>query len=248
MTEDSRPDRYSSWARPVSKLATADLPAGAVNLNVSGRQVVGPLQGFGQLWQKSYQVRLSGAGVSPVEVVRVWKASFPSFWPQGNKFYGPLTGIQPGEVAVLNLAGPAGISGPGGVPVISTGVLVIYADDESFSFMTPQGHMFAAIITFSAYDDEGTVAQVQALVRANDPLYELAFRLGFGHTMEDEFWQQTLRNLAAHFGVKGQVGQKVTLVDSRVQWSQAKNIWHNAAIRTALYMPVALVGRLFKRR
>ncbi|HSF80893.1 MAG TPA: hypothetical protein VLA49_06645 [Anaerolineales bacterium] len=248
MTEDSRPNRNSSWARPVSKLATADLPAGAVNLNVSGRQVVGPLQGFGQLWQKSYQVRLSGAGVSPVEVVRVWKANFPSFWPQGNKFYGPLTGIQPGEVAVLNLAGPAGISGPGGVPVISTGVLVIYADDESFSFMTPQGHMFAAIITFSAYDDEGTVAQVQALVRANDPLYELAFRLGFGHTMEDEFWQQTLRNLAAHFGVKGQVGQKVTLVDSRVQWSQAKNIWHNAAIRTALYMPVVLVRRLFKRR
>ena len=28
--------------------------------------------------------------------------------------------------------------------------MVIYADDESFSFMTPQGHMFAGMITFSA--------------------------------------------------------------------------------------------------
>jgi len=248
MDEENHLDRSSSWARPVSRLATADLPAGAVNLNVAGRRVVGPLQGFGQLWQKTYQVRLSGANIAPVQVIRVWKENFPDFWPQGNKFYAPLTGIKPGEVAVLNLAGPGGLSGPGGVPVISTGVLVIYADDESFSFMTPQGHMFAAIITFSAYDDEGTVAQVQALIRANDPLYELTFRLGFGHRMEDEFWRQTLVNLAAHFSVRGQVQQKVTLVDTRVQWSRAKNIWHNAAIRTAFYMPVALAHRIFKGR
>ena len=248
MDEQNRLDRNSSWARPVSRLATADLPPGAVNLNVAGRQVVGPLQGFGQLWQKTYQARLSGADATPAQVIRVWKENFPSFWPPGNKFYTPLTGIQPGEVAVLNLAGPGGLSGPGGVPMISTGVLVIYADDESFSFMTPQGHMFAAIITFSAYDDDGAVAQVQALIRANDPLYELAFRLGFGHRMEDEFWRQTLVNLAAHFGVNGQVQQKVTLVDARVQWSQAGNIWHNAAIRTALYMPVALARRVFRRR
>ena len=47
---------------------------------------------------------------------------------------------------------------------LSTGVRVIYADDESFSFMTPQGHMFAGMITFSAFDDDGvTVIQIQAL-------------------------------------------------------------------------------------
>jgi len=248
MGEDLRDDRSSSWAKPVSRLAKANLPEGAVNLNVAGRQVVGPLQGFGQLWQKTYHVRLGAADVTPVQVISAWKENFPSFWPPGNQFFGPLTGIKPGEVAVLNLAGPGGVSGPSGVPVISTGVLVIYADEESFSFMTPQGHMFAAIITFSAYDDDGTVAQVQALVRASDPLYELTFRLGFGHKMEDDFWHQTLENLAAHFGVKGQVGQKVTLVDPRVQWSEARNIWHNAAIRTAIYMPVAMVRKLFRRR
>ena len=60
---------------------------------------------------------------------------------------------------------------PGGM-TLSTGVRVIYADEESFSFMTPAGHMFAGIITFSAYDDAGdTVIQIQALIRASDPLF-----------------------------------------------------------------------------
>ena len=50
---------------------------------------------------------------------------------------------------------------------LSTGVLVIYADDESFTLMTPQGHMFAGWITFSAYEEDGgTVAQAHVLMRA----------------------------------------------------------------------------------
>ena len=226
----------------------SDTPAGAVNLNVDGRKLTGPLNGFGQLWQKTYKVRLSGAQVPPAEVIRVWKADFPSFWPKGNQFYGSLTGIQPGEVALLNLAGPLGGSVPGGLPLISTGIMVIYSDEVSFSFMTPQGHMFAAMITFSADDDEGvTVAQVQALVRASDPFYELSFRLGFGHRAEDAFWRETLENLSRRFGVQGQVQQQVSCVDTRMQWSEARNIWHNAAIRTALYTPVASFRKLFLR-
>jgi hypothetical protein len=240
--------REGSWAAPVSRLKLADAPAGAVNLNVDGRQLTGPLKGFGQLWQKTYTVRLSGSAVEPAEVIRVWKADFSSFWPKGNTFYPSLTGIQPGEVALLNLAGPGGVTAPGGLPLISTGILVIYVDDVSFSFMTPQGHMFSALITFSADEDQGVpVAQIQALVRASDPLYELTFRLGIGHRTEDTFWRQTLENLAGRFGVQGQVQQQVTCVDTRVQWSEAKNIWHNAAMRTALYTPVAMVRKIFPR-
>jgi hypothetical protein len=37
-----------------------------------------------------------------------------------------------------------------GAPVVSTGVLVLYADDTSFSFISPEGHMFVGMITFSA--------------------------------------------------------------------------------------------------
>jgi len=252
-TDDSKepgatPSRQAAWATPVSRLKLSAAPAGAVNLNVDGRQLTGPLKGFGQLWQKTYKVRLSGAAVMPAEVIQVWKAEFPSFWPEGNHFYASLTGIRPGEVALLNLAGPGGMTAPGGLPVISTGVMVIYSDDESFSFMTPQGHMFAAMITFSADEDDGvTVVQVQALVRASDPIYELAFRLGFGHRTEDAFWRQTLENLSRRFGVQGQVQQEVICVDTRVQWSEARNIWHNAAIRTALYTPVAMLRRAFRR-
>ncbi len=245
---DTTQPRQATWAPPVSRLKMSATPAGAVNLNVDGRQLTGPLKGFGQLWQKTYKVRLSGASVTPAEVIKVWKADFPSFWPEGNHFYASLTGIQPGEVALLNLAGPGGLTAPGGLPMISTGVMVIYSDDVSFSFMTPQGHMFAAMITFSADDDDGiTVLQVQALVRASDPIYELVFRLGFGHPTEDAFWRQTLENLSRRFGVQGQVQQEVICVDSRVQWPEARNIWHNAAIRTALYMPVAILRRAFQR-
>lgn len=233
----------SNWAQPVNRLKVGDLPAGAINLNVEGKQLTGPIRGFGQMWQKTYSVRLSGAAAMPAEVIKVWKAEFPNFWPKGNRFYAPLTSIAPGEVAVLNL------SVPGGPPVtaVSTGIMVIYADDVSFSFMTPEGHMLAGMITFSAHEEDGgVVAQAQALIRAMDPLIELMFRIGMG-SAEDDFWFSTLRSLATRFGVNGNPQLRTTLVDPRVQWSEAKNIWHNSVIRTALYMPAALVKRAFKR-
>ena len=114
--------------------------------------------------------------------------------------------------------------------------MVDYADDESFSFMTPQGHMFAGMITFSAFEENGsTMVQIQALVRASDPIFELTFRLGLGHKTEDEFWQQTLESLAAYYGIKGVVHQSVVCVDPKVQWPEARNVWHNAAMRTGIY-------------
>ncbi len=233
----------SNWARPMDKLTVHDMPAGAINLNVEGRRLTGPLQGFGQLWQKTYRIRLEGTDIKPAVVIREWRQHFADFWPKGNRFYGPLTGVEPGEVAVLNLSLPGGAR-------LSTGIRVIYADEESFSFMTPQGHMFAGMITFSAIADEDdvTVVQIQALIRASDPVYEAGFRLGIGHRMEDKFWHGTLQNLAAHLGATSHgVIQTNVCVDKKMQWSEARNIWHNAAIRTALYMPVHLVRRAFGR-
>ena len=68
-----------------------------------------------------------------------------------------------------------------------------------------------------------------------------------GFKMEDAFWHRTLESLAKHFGVTGQVQMTATCVDPRLQWSQAKNIWHNAAIRTGIYTtmaPLRWVGSL----
>jgi hypothetical protein len=226
------------WARPVERLTVGALPPGAINLNVAGRRLVGLHEGFGPLWLKTYTVRLAGAQVRPDELIRTWKERFTEFWPEGNRLYLPPPGIVPNGVGVLNL------SLPGGMKLV-TGILVVYVDDVSFSFMPPQGHTFAGIITFSAHEEqETTVAQVQVLIRAYDPLYELTFRLGFGHKAEDQQWHHTLKSLAARFGVDGHVDQRVIALDHRIQWSQAKNIWYNAAIRTTLHTPVRWVRSL----
>ena len=176
--------------------------------------------------------------------IKTWKENFPRFWPKGNHFNAPLTGIAPGEVALLNLSMPVGMR-------LSTGVMVLYADDESFTLMTPQGHMFAGWITFSSYeDDDCTIAQSQVLIRANDPMYEIGFRLG-GHAKEDRFWQDTLTSLAEYFGVEAPVQTQKVCVDPKLQWSQAKNIWHNSAIRTMLYTlstPLRWVGQSLRRK
>ena len=105
MTTSHKPDRgkrrdQESWAKPVESLKVDHAPTGAVNLNVEGRQVVGPLQGFGQLWQKTYWVRLSGLETTPTGVISDWKENFSSFWPEGGRFYAPVSGIAPGEVAL----------------------------------------------------------------------------------------------------------------------------------------------------
>src|SRR5438874_13630292 len=105
---DNEPQDAAYWAR-ISLFQVTRVPTGALNLNVEGRRVVGPLQGFGQMWQKTYRVRLKGAIIQPQEVIKTWKEHFPRFWPAGNRFYGPLTGIAPGEVAILNLSMPGGM-------------------------------------------------------------------------------------------------------------------------------------------
>jgi hypothetical protein len=232
------------WSPTVSKLEVGELPSEAVNRNVQGRRVTSPIQGFGKMWQKTYRVTIPGADVSPQRVIATWKEKFPEFWPKGNNFYGPITGIAPGDVAVLNLT-------MGGLK-LSTGVLVMYADDESFTLMTPEGHMFAGWITFSAYEDpEGTVAQAQVLMRASDPLYEVGLTLG-GHKKEDKFWESTLTSLATYFGAwEPTIDTQMTCVDKKRQWSSARNVRNNSAIRSSAYMagaPFRAAAKPFKKK
>jgi hypothetical protein len=232
-----------SWAKPVQRLEVAGVQPGSSAINVSGRRPTSPIQGFGRMWQKTYRVRLLGADVTPQQVIAVWKRDFPSFWPRNNRFFAPLAGIQPGEVAVLDLGMPGGMK-------LSTGVLVMYADDESFTLMTPQGHMFSGWITFSSFEQGGvTTAQAQVLMRASDPLYEMGMTFG-GHRQEDRHWEHTLRSLAEAFGVEGNVSSETVCVDRTRQWSKAGNVWHNSGIRSGIHMataPARLAARPFKR-
>lgn len=233
------------WAK-TGTLRAVGAPAGALDLNVEGRRALGPLQGFGQLWQKTFRLRLEGLSASPAEVIRVWKENFPKFWPKWEHYYLPAAGINPGEVALLNFTIPS--DSPVGLPV-ATGVLVIYSDDESFTFMTPPGHMFAGWNTFSAYtaDDGCTVAQIQLQVRANDFAYELGFRLGANRS-ETNLWRNALIALGAHFSIEGTVESEVVCIDPRIQWSRFWNIWQNAAIRTFFYRLLTPVHLLRRRK
>ena len=230
----------TNWAKKVSTLNVSEVPEGAVAINVEGKRLAGPIQGFGKMWQKTYQVRLPCERVSATDLIATWKQRFPEFWPEGNRFYGPLTGIAPGDVALLNLAMP-------GKMKLSTGVMVLYADDESFTLMTPEGHMFAGWITFSAVElGDDTVAQAQVLMRASDPIFEMGLVMG-GHKQEDRFWEATLTRLAAAFGHEAEVEAQVTCVDRRRQWSKWSNVWHSAAIRSTIYT-AGTPGRALKRR
>jgi hypothetical protein len=101
--------------------------------------------------------------------------------------------------------------------------------------MTPQGHMFAGWITFSAERaNDATMVQAQVLMRANDPLYEVAMACG-GHRKEDKFWAATLTALGQRLGVQDpNVESSTTCVDSRRQWRHARNVWHNSMVRSVM--------------
>lgn len=226
--EEPQPRDATHWARYVKTLE------GTAGPNVEGRRVVGPLQGFGKMWQKTYRVRLEGASAPPAEVVEAWRARFPELSGFGEKgFRVPAGGLVPGAVALL-----------GGL----SGVMVLYSDEESFTYMTPEGHPFSGWITFSAHTDEDatTVAQAHLLIRANDPLYEFMMPLGL-HRLEDRTWQRTLRNVAAHFGAASEVETRIVCVDPKRQWRCYKNIGHNALILSALHV-ITTPLRWIKRR
>lgn len=232
------------WAPLVSKLRVPDMPAEATNLNVAGRRVVGPVEGFGQMWQKTYRLRLDGASTTPTQAIEVLKDNFPSFQPHENRFYASAAGIQPGEVVLINSSTPGG--------PVATGVLVLYADDESFTLMTPQGHPESGWVTFSAFEEDGyTITQIQGLARASDPVYEMAFRL-LGSKVQERIWRHVLGSMATHLGVEAAVDVQKACIDARLQWSEVGNLWHNAQVRTLLYVvvtwPFRSIGRLFRRK
>ena len=47
----------ANWAHPVDRLSAAGVEGAPVD-SVSGKRLSGPLQGFGQLWQKTFRVPL----------------------------------------------------------------------------------------------------------------------------------------------------------------------------------------------
>jgi hypothetical protein len=225
------PRDAGNWAANVERLHVAD-DEREFGYNIEGKRVAGPMQGFGRLWQRTYSADL-GTAVTPERLVANWRAHFGDYWPSTGRWHGAVSSIRPGDVAPFNASG------------IVTGVMVLYADDTSFSFLTPEGHMFASMITFSGEStaDGGTRAQIRMLLRTSDPLWEAAWPIA--RRAEDVFWPGTLGNLATDHGVSDAVIVSETLLlDRRRMWKNWSNVWHNAGIRTAWHT----VTSPFRRR
>ncbi len=246
-SEDKPPSRQSStsanWARPDMKLVFEDSPPSAINANLAGLRPVGPLDGFGRLWEEVYELRLEGLEIGPRQVMDTFKRTFPKLHPPHTRCYLTPSGVQPGESMLIN-ASNRGLT-------IATGNLVSYASDDSFALMTTEGHPQAGWVTLSAYRQNGwIVCQVHSLARANDPLYEIFFRFGGAALIQEHIWSHVLTSLASQLGVEGHVQVEKTKLDPSLQWSQAGQIRHNAQIKTLVYLaltPARRLKRLFKR-
>ena len=228
----------AGWAKSVDRLSLSDIPQGTMNINVEGRRLSAPVNGFGRLWEKRYRLHLAETDLYPRQIIAIWRSEFADFWPKGNHlFTAGKAPVTPGTAALLNLNLPGGL-------VLATGLMIIYTDDTSFGFMTAEGHILSGWITFSSFrSPAGMVIQVHPVFRASDPLMELGLRLGAA-SQEDHFWQETLRNLARRLGTHGDVAQQNLLIDPHVQFNRLTNLRHNAAIRSSLYMPVYLLKKI----
>ena len=213
-----------------------------MNINVQGRLPTGPVKGFGRLWDKRYRLRIESGAPDPREIVSLWKAEFPDFWPGGNRFF-PANGaaIAPGTVAVLNLRLPGGL-------VVATGLMVLYVSDTSFSFISIQGHIISGWITFSSFrEGTATIMQVHPLFRPSDPLMELSLpprRRRAGRPV-----------LASDAGQPGRAarrprGNRAARCSSGCLASSgasAGNIGLSAPIRSSFYMPFHVLKKALRR-
>lgn len=224
---ESAPANLNCWSPYIKKLRVSGMPTGIINLNVGGRRAAGPIQGFGQLWEKTYKLHLIDVKLSPEQIIEIMKTNFPGFQPSQNRFYPSEKGIKPGEIILINASTPGG--------QIATGVLVLYADEHSFTFITPQGHPEAGWVTFTAFRENGsTMMQIQGLARASDPVYEVAFRLA-GSSLQQQIWTHVLESLAKHVGSSAMVQFNKQCLDYLLQWSRLFNIFQNAQISSMLY-------------
>ncbi len=213
----------------ISALISEPLPREALSVNVEGRRVTGPDDGFGKLWHKQFWIRLEGATVTPSELIEVWNAKYTEFWPKGSHLYQPPDGLDEGDVAAADLAMIGGTR-------VGTGIVVTDVSDTSFTFATLEGHTLSGTITFSGKDDAGvTVAHVDVVMRAADPIYEIGMPLG-GHHHENKFWEASLVALARHFGVESEPKSQIECLDTGRKWRNTTNVVHNAFLHTAFYL------------
>jgi anti-anti-sigma regulatory factor len=223
------------WAKPVYLLQVPPMPREANNLNVDGRRTESPVSGFGQLWEKIYRLKIDKNQASAKDVITAFKKNFINFQPPFNRFYATAAGIAPGEIVLINSMTPGG--------PVATGVMIVHCDDNSFTFITPQGHPECGLVSFSAHEENGhTIAQILGLARASDPIFEAAFRM-VGSKIQVRIWNHVLTSLALHLGVRPDISVQQRCVDPKLNWSKMFNARYNAQILTLMNEPFRWFGK-----
>jgi hypothetical protein len=112
------------------------------------------------------------------------------------------------------------------------GVTVLHTGAESVTVSTLPTAPLACWITVSA-ERAGplTDVRVQILMRARDPLSELAFALG-GYRRQDRLWIAALTALAGDLALpEPAVVIRGVCLDSRHQWRNTRNVCHGPVLR-----------------
>jgi hypothetical protein len=191
-----------------------------------------PGEGFGQLWHKRYQVAV--ASDDPIAVMETWKRDFDAILPGRSRLRAPPRGLDARGAGTVKMELVPGAT-------LSAGIVVTRSSPHSLTLVSSPGHVFAgrnALSVRRSVHPGRCIATVDLVLRASDPLSELALRLG-GHRREDRFWRKTLENLAARFGPVGPVARRLDLLDPGLRWRNAANLRFSA--------PVQLVRRLLHR-
>ena len=227
------------WSTLKSKLIVSDNRPNAININVNNRTVLGPLQGFGSVLEKEYKLQIPNSQLSAQELMSKFRSSFITLQPPQNVFYPSSKGIEAGETVLIDSSTPGG--------VVSTGVHILFSDDVSFSFITPQGHPEAGWITFSASEkDEKIEIKIRGLASASDPFFELAFRLA-GSKFQERIWKTVLANMAKSINVDDNIILTKKIIDKKLHWKAVRNLWFNAQLRSLPYNVPYYLKKLFNK-
>jgi hypothetical protein len=214
----------AGWAPLVERIKVTEKPEGAMLRNMDNRRLQPQINVFGKMWQKTFWLMIDKPELTPKDVITKLMQNFVVFQIPENFFYPTSKGLSPGALVFIDSKTPGGI--------VSTGIYVLYVDDTSFTYITPQGHPEAGWITFSAREqDEKIRLQIQGLVRAADPFYELAYAIA-GQAFQEKIWLNVLTQMAKHLAIEDN-GQMVKYKPAdNWQCCRAGNIWYNAQIRT----------------
>jgi anti-anti-sigma factor len=215
------------WAPYIERIGVTERPEGAMIKNMDNRRLQPQISGFGRMWQKTFWLMIDKPELTPKDVITKLMQNFVVFQIPENFFYPTSKGLSPGALVFIDSKTPGGI--------VSTGIYVLYVDDTSFTYITPQGHPEAGWITFRAKEQEGKIRlQIQGLVRASDPFYEIAYAIA-GQAFQEKIWLNVLTQMAKHLSIEDN-GKMVKYKPADYwQWGRVGNIWYNAQLRTLPY-------------